>query len=146
MTDFAQTIENHLGVFGGSLTSKWGDMYWGEPWGERGDIEKSVDKILEDSSTLTTANAFSVGKIIAEDLDLDVTIVTQTDFIQTINVETLTILADMGAEYLIDSEGFYHVFRGNATDAENRVITDYTDITNGGSSWSEIARPSTPWS
>lgn len=127
MADFTQTITNEFQLFGAEPTNLWGTMEWGnDNWGYGSDVVVHIEKILDSQDlTLTTALNFDATNLITN---------------------SLTMTTAMDELFLVDSEGFYHVFTGNTTEGENRVMTDYTEAGAAGGDWSEQSPPSTSWS
>ncbi len=127
MADFTQTITNQFELFGAEPTNLWGTMEWGnDNWGYGSDVVVHIEHIL-DSQDLTLTSSLVL------------------DFEFTIS-NSLTLTEAKEGLTLVDSEGFYHVFKGNTTEGEDQVITDYTEATAASDSWSEVTSPSTSWS
>ena len=146
MTDFTQTINNRLGVYGGEPPNLWGVLVWGvDDWGW-GDnlLEVDIGKVITSTVTPTTLIGFDFFKTLSDALTLTDEVVFHTE--RTITGSSLSLSSDMGPETLQDSEGFYHVFRGNTTDAEDRVLTDYTESDAQSSTWSVVSFTTTTWS
>lgn len=150
MADFSITITNQFELFAGEPPSLWNELIWGtDDWGyNEGDIIHLIGKIIEDASTFTTANNFDIVHFIDDNtLNLDSEIITALDvIIEEINFGSLSLTSRMDDIFLQDSEGFYHVFKGNTTDGSDRVVSVYTEVTHDFSNWSEVTSPTTPWS
>lgn len=101
----------------------WGSSQWGE--GSR-TLEKTVGKVVSESLTLDGAVAAkSVSKLLSE---------------------TLTLSGDMGAEELLDGQGYRYVFPDRVTDAEDRSFATWSTAAAGGGTWSTFTATSTSWS
>lgn len=126
MADFTQTVLNQFELFGGEPPNLWGTLVWGtDNWGYGADVIVEIGKVLEDSVTLSD----SVLKGFEFDID-----------------DSLSLSSALPDRTLVDAAGFYHVFRGNVTDADDSVSTDFTEVTTSGTSWTAEAEPSTSWS
>lgn len=127
MADFTQTINNSLNVLGASPPTLWNDFNWGEQnWGADEDLVTAVDKIIGNTTALTDALFF--------DIDL------------VLSFGSTSISSDLPSQTLEDSDGYFHVFRGGSTNAEDRPLTSYTEVSDGSSTWTESTPPSTTWS
>lgn len=146
MADFTQTINNHLLISAADPTTQWGTLVWGtDKWRSNQDIITNVGKLISESITNTTALTFDVSKIIeVEDLTLTSEIV--KDYIGPTIAESLTMTSAQDGLVLIDSAGFYHVFRGNTTEGEDKITSDYTEETSDTTSWTPASEVSTSWS
>ncbi len=145
MADFTQTIENRLGIYAADTTENWGSIVWGtDNWGYDEDVIVSIDKIIAESPTLTTALNFDVAKILTDTVTLTDTV--SKDITGFTIAESISLSNVMDGLTLVDSEGFYHVFRGNTTEGEDKVVSSYTEISSTDPGWSEISPPSTSWS
>ena len=127
MADFTQTITNEFQLFGPAPPNVWGTMEWGENWGDGNDVITSTHHFL-DSQDVTLTDSYI------------------REFVFTIDFGSTSITSAMDQMTLVDSEGFYHIFRGNTTEAEERAITDYTEESSSDPGWSEVSSPSTSWS
>ncbi len=145
MADFTQTITNQFELFGASPVNYWGSLEWGtDNWGTTEDFDLVIGKVIGETSAITTANVFDVITDYTNSTTITTTIVKDTTL--SISVGELVVLADQGSQTLQDAAGFYHVFSGNTTDGENRVITDYTEVAGGTGTWSIVTSPSSTWS
>ena len=145
MTDYAQTITNHLGVYGIALTNKWGTLEWGtDNWAYQDEFGVEIGKVIAESTTNTTTLLFDVDKIIAETATLTDTIV--NDFVLAPIEESITLTSVQDGITLVDSAGFYHVFRGNTTEGEDQVVTSYTEASDASGTWTAESTTSTTWS
>lgn len=145
MADLSITINERLGVYGGEPTVKWGSLVFGtDNWAFQGNLGLSVTKPINETLTPSAALAdFEVTKIIEETLDTDDSIVLgATKIIQ----ESLSVSSAMDKLKLKDSEGFYRIFRGNTTEGEEKVVSDYTETSDPSDTWSEVTTSSTTWS
>lgn len=127
MADFSVTINNSMNVLGIEPPSLWGVMQWGEHWGY-GDIDLPVDfgKFLDDSLTLDSS-------------------VSIDDFAHIIT-ESFSFSSSISSITLVDLDGYFTVFKGGVTNAENRISTSYTEATGNSSTWTPVTNPSTSWS
>ena len=126
MADYTITIANDLSVLGIEPPSLWGVMVWGvDLWGADGDLITGVDKVLD--NTLVTTS--TIGKI----ADLVLT----DSFALSTSLPTIT---------LVDAAGYYHIFRGNVTNADDRIFTNYSQVASASVSWTSATPQSTTWS
>lgn len=146
MTDFSQTITNRVGVYGGSTTVKWNVLEWGtDNWAFDGDLIVEVGKVVSSSFSPTTALSFDVAKVL-DSQSLTMTSAEVFSAEKTLTGSTLSMSDVLNGITLVDSEGFYRVFRGNTTEGEDKIISDYTEGADPSDSWSEVSPPSTSWS
>lgn len=129
MVDYAQTITNDIQLFAAEPTNKWNSIVWGtDNWGYGSDVVTDTHHYLDDTQDLTLTS-----EVIAA-------------FTTTISFGSLSMDTDLDGQTLVDSAGFYHVFVGNTTEGEDRVLTDYTEVDGTTASWSAVSHPSTSWS
>ena len=60
--------------------------------------------------------------------------------------ETIGLSSDMITENLLDGSGYYRVFPGGVTDAEDRATAAWTAATPDTETWSTATAASTTWS
>jgi hypothetical protein len=126
MADYNVTLSNTLNVFGGSPSSKWGDMLWGENWGEGSeDLPVDIEKVLSESLSLDSSVSKEPEKVISE----QVTVTSETTY-----------------EDLRDGNGYYYVFPKPTTDAEQRNLTTWTEATEDTETYTSQAATTTTWS
>jgi len=148
VADFAQTILNVIGLFGGKPVQLWGPtMTWGtSTWGNKPDFsEVVIVKIISNSLSLPDiAFAFDVTKIIdAQLITFDSTVAKDTT--RTIN-EAMSIVGDASSQSLQDPNGYFYVFKKPTTDNETTVNTEYTSQSAGSVSFTSQTNCSTVWS
>lgn len=145
MADLTQTINEYLNVSGADETNKWGTLVWGtNKWGSEQDIIVHVGKLIAEALSNTDATFKDVAKTLGEALSLSDSIT--KDFIGPTIAESLTLNSIQDGLVLTDSAGFYHVFRGNTTEGEDKIISDYTEVSASGTSWTAASEASTSWS
>lgn len=125
MADYSKTCLNTIDALG--YGDNWGDYNWNAfVWGDgTASLEILVTKVVDSSITPDTDTVKTFSHVIDE---------------------TLSITEDMNSETLQDSEGYYYVFPGNATNIENRVSSTYTSGTAGSTTWTSGTASSTSWS
>jgi hypothetical protein len=127
MADFTKTITNTFQVFAPGLTNDWGSMEWGtDDWGGGDDQLASVHKFLA-SQDISLSESWNKDA-------------------SSILSETFTLSGDLTNITLVDSEGYFHVFIGNTTDADDRISTDFTRVSDSDTTWTESSDPTTSWS
>jgi hypothetical protein len=146
VADFTQTINNYLLISAADPTTQWGTLVWGtDNWRSNQDVVVEIGKVIAETITNTTALNFDVTKLIeVEDLNLTSAVI--KDYTGPTIAESLTLTNVQDGLVLIDSAGFYHVFRGNTTEGEDQIISDYTEESADTTSWTPASDPSTSWS
>jgi hypothetical protein len=126
MSDYTKTITNSVRVFGGASTDKWNSMTWGTNYWAFGDLNVvlGVGKVISESISLSDSLAKSPTKVIAV---------------------SVSVAGDMSSETKQDSAGYYFVF-GTGTNAENRPMTSYNQVSDNTTSFTSLADTSTSWS
>ena len=129
MADFTITISNSLNVIGIETPNLWNTMEWGENWGY-GDVDLPV----------------VVDKVIAESLSgITDAVTTAADFVDSY-ANSLSLSSAIADLFLVDADGYFHVFRGGVTDGIDRISTDYTSSADPSTSWTPATDPTTSWS
>ncbi len=127
MTTFNKTITNSVNLFGPQDTNKWGAMTWG------------VDNWAYSQFDLPTI----IEKLITNSLSLDSLIDVFDNHLITID-NAMILSGDMYVESLIDSNGYYKVF-GVDTNAENRPLTSYNNLSDPATSYATLVDPGTTY-
>lgn len=114
-----------MNVFGGAATTKWNTAIWGtDKWGTNSDlilvIGKSITNGCGASSTLTAG---------------------PTKLIEN----TCQTAASMFSQVLQDSRGWYHIFEGGVSEAEDRIDATWTAVTPVDSTWSVVTAIDSTW-
>ncbi len=127
MTTFNQTITNSVNLFGPQDTNKWGAMIWGvDAWAySQFDLPTSIEKLITNSLSLSDAVTTIVEHLITV-------------------TNSLSLTGDMYVESLIDSNGYYKVF-GVDTNAENRPLTSYNNLSDPATSYATLVDPGTTY-
>lgn len=149
MADFTQTITNRVGLFSAEPTQKWGTLVWGtNEWAYDNDLIVNVGKNLTETVTMTgpTLNFDIVHILDSQDVTMTSLIVAFSSIIVDPITNSLSMTNLMSGLTLVDSEGFYHVFRGNVTEGEDQITTSYTLVSSDDVTWSPASDPSTTWS
>lgn len=110
MADHSITISNQITMLGPAETSKWGVMVWGvNDWGTSRDLQTLVEKLISNSITPSQSIAgFDVVKAAIRD--------------------EISGTFEMTSENLKDGEGYSYVFVKPSTEAENRALTQWTEV------------------
>lgn len=145
MAALSITIANHIGLFAMEPTSKWGTLNWGnENWGTVvAGFPILVDKLIANSEALTTNLQFEFIKLITNSEPVTSTILIEYEKFYT---DTFDLAGDLSSESLKDGSGYNYVFVKPTTEAENRDMSEYTQIADPGSSWTSLSAGSTIWS
>ncbi len=127
MADFSITISNRLQVFGSGPSTKWNALTWSSgKWGEgTNEIVQDVIKNISNSLSLSDDYTFGSSKTISN---------------------AIYPTFEMASEYLTDANGYYFVFVGGLSDAENQIITTYTEGSQASTSYTSATGGSTVWS
>jgi hypothetical protein len=128
LADLSITIQNAIGVYGPAPSMRWGVDLWGTLWG--------------DGAQFTEASA---TKLIENGISSDSTVMLSADFMRTI-ANTFDFIEDLSSEDLSDGIGYSYVFSGNASNAENRVISTYSTASAGNPTYSSQTAGTTVWS
>lgn len=130
MADFTKTLTNSIRAFGGSPSTRWGQvapytMTWGSTkWGE---------------GTFTVI--FEFGKTVQNTLSPSTDIIKEVNKIMT---ETLSMSQDMSSEAL--TNGIWRVvFVSDTTNVEERDVADWTSLSAGSVSFACLPAGSTSW-
>lgn len=133
MADYTVSITNAVNCFGPAPSTKWGThdpytMVWGSfKWGEgTEDLVTHYEKRLT-SETLTLSDAIYKNANKLLDNSIAATSETTMESLQTGN-------------------GYYYVFTGPVTDAENRNLSTYTSQTAQSTTYTSASVASTTWS
>jgi hypothetical protein len=109
MADFTITISNNLYAFGGSPSSRWGEVEWGSfLWGDG-----------------STPMIWTLGKIIGNNLNTDSSI---NKVIGRTILNDMNLSSDEFHVEQIDAEGWNYVFPNPTIDAEASTFTVWTEI------------------
>lgn len=146
MADLSITISNNLIVVGYNPTSQWGTLEWGTDWWRfNGETLQDVGKAIDfGSTTLSDAPIKDVEHL----LDFGSTLLSDTitkSFERSYNNSLLPTF-EMSEEYLQDEDGYFYVFPGGVTDADERVDSTWSDETDPTSTWSAVTSATAPWS
>ena len=124
MADFAITVSNTLRVVGPAPSSKWGAFNWGGLWGGTDDLIFSVEKLLANGISISTAIYKSLSRTISN---------------------TVTTASRMNLGSLRDENGYYYVFPDNVTDPDNRYFPTWTESSEPSTSFTTSTEPTTSW-
>lgn len=132
MANHTISISNSINSFGPAPSTKWGtgsvyNMTWGSSkWGE-GTIDLQVDvvKILTNSVILSGAvNIFDIVPVISN---------------------SLVFTSETTNEGLRTANGYYYLFTGPTTEAENRNQSTYISGTGASTSWTQASAAGGTW-
>jgi len=126
LTDFTKTISNDINCFGIEPSNKWGAIDWGDDWGEgANDLICHVLRTISNSVTPSW--------------DLNIR------FTRTISLGSIAGLFDMGSQYLTDPNGYYRLFQGNVTDANERSSNVFAEQSDPDDNFTSLTAASTTW-
>lgn len=145
MADYTQTINESFNIYAPEPTNKWGTLIWGtDNWSRDGDHVMEVGKLISETTTLTSAmGPWDITKLITDALTLTDTVI--KDGVTT-RTESLTMTSPITDLIQTDSEGYYHIFISDVSDAADRATTTYTEATDPSTDWTEATAASTTWS
>lgn len=128
-SNFTQTVSNSINTFGGGPSTKWNSFSWGAAnWGDgTNDLQTDVEKPLSESMSMSDAIGLSVAFSRSFSHSLD-----------------STFEATNGT--VTDASGYYRLFSGGVTNADDRSEVTYSQGTEAGTSWSSGTAQSTSWS
>lgn len=141
------TISNSVRAFGGGPSSLWQSYNWNAfKWGE-GTVKVPMAFVhLVSLGTLGMASTrgFQLTKLVAIDpMTLDSA--RGIDFTKGIS-NSLGLDSDSSDQFLFDSEGYFHVFPGNTTDANERVNPTWAAGAANSTTWTSSSVTATTWS
>lgn len=147
MTAYSVTISNQLRTFGEGPPSLWNSYNWGSfKWGEgTATIPWTFIHLVDaDDLQIATARYFQLVKLLgAETISLD----SLTNFfLVRLVTNTLTLASDSSTQYLRDGEGYYYVFPGGVTNADDRAVPSWSAGSAGSQTWTQGSASSTSWS
>lgn len=125
MADHSISISDGVSVFGLAPSNKWGTLVWGEGnWGgDDNGLIKVVEKPISETQTVEDDLYKAVKKYLAE---------------------TQSVSAAQTDTELTDGSGYNYVFPGPTTDAEEQVMTDWTQDS-ASTTWTSGTVGSTEW-
>ena len=125
---FTKTITNSITLFG-PAPSYWGNMQWGEKWGEGSeDLPCEIGK-----------NSF------LESVSISSTITPESRFNFTVS-NSVVLSGDMYSEYMLDGGGYYYVFVKPNENAEQRTLATYAAVSPSSVSYTCLSVGSVTWS
>ena len=126
MTLLAKTILNSVNTFAG-ITDNWNAWNWGSfKWGEgTADLPISMTHLISESILPDSGVKFEVEHIISE---------------------ILFPTSAMNDEELTDGSNYTYVYPSDVTNAQNRVVTNYTSGINSNDAWTSGAVNPSIWS
>ena len=145
MADHSITVTNTLAFHGHGYPPIWNAVTWNSfTWGYSADAEVRVTKVVDTTVTPTTdAVKYVIHLIENEGTALDSDVVA---YVYVTITNDLTFTIDMYSQVLTDSEGYSHVFPGNATNAEDRDTPTWTGGAAASTTWASSSAASTTWS
>jgi hypothetical protein len=125
-----KTISNSINLLGLSPSTKWGSTYsmvWGtSKWGEGTlDLAIEIGKLISNSVTPSDSYTREVGKSLTNEL---------------------TSTFEGSRQNLIDSAGYYWIFPGSVSDADDRATVTYSSSSVASTTWTSGTVGSTTWS
>jgi len=146
LVDYVKTITNNLIVVGYDPTSRWGTLVWGsDMWRFNGETLQDVGKSIDFGATSMSAAPI---KDVEHLNDMGSTLLSESitkGFIRSYNNEISTGY-EISTAYLTDSNGYYYIFWGDVTDADERVSAEYTATTSYTAAFTVVTSPSSVWS
>lgn len=145
-----QTITNSIQCLGPSPPTFWGQFEWSAVgaslWGAGSvEITHQIGKLISDTITGSTANMFGVSHRISDQaIESDSGVLFGVS--HRISDQTLTFSFETDSEQLLDGSGYYYVFPYPTTEAEDRGIPTYTQVTVSAAVYTTVADTSTVWS
>jgi len=109
MTDHTITISNSVGVFGMARTTEWNNFNWDEAlWGEgtNGLVTKAC-KLISNSLVSTSAVSKKISKLVTN---------------------SLPVSSDPSNQTKRTGNGYKYVFRKPSTNADDRALTQWTEV------------------
>jgi len=126
LADLSITINNTVLIFGPEPSESWGGMLWGtDKWAYASeDLPAAIGHVVDETQTIDSDIVKSASHQIAE---------------------SLTVSSETTSETLQDGSGYYYVFPGGSTEAENRISTTWSALTYDTATFTTSSRPSTTW-
>lgn len=143
MASHSITITNRVGVYGPSDANQWSEYNWGAfEWAVNQDLKVSINKVVANSTAMSSSIDQDVTKALANTLSLDSAI--RAFFVKVIG-NSLSLDGDMGGEILMNGDWTYN-WPDRATDAEGRDTADWTGDAEESTTWTEDDEETTNWS
>ena len=102
---------------------------------------------IKDITNSEPATSAAGEFVVIKDLNNQITEAsTQEKYFLKVIDNSAPVAGDMTEEFIIDSQGFYTVFDGRSTNAEQRVFTSYATGSFADSTWTAASVTSTVWS
>ena len=145
MANFTITVTNSVRCFGGGPSSLWNAWNWNAVnWGEgTADVPHAIRHLISEAIGSDAGFIKSIRHLIEEAVGSDTTV--YRAYPKVIS-ETIGLSSDMITENLLDGSGYYRVFPGGVTDAEDRATAAWTAATPDTETWSTATAASTTWS
>lgn len=135
MADYSQTVSNRINCFGQSPTTKWGvgaayTMTWGVSlWGEGTEsLVREYERQLSETVTIDSALELSVA------------------WYREPNMGSLSFDFETSNESLQTANGYYYVFIQPSSNAEDRNLSSYTEVTSSAAVYTSGSAASIIWS
>ena len=126
MADLTITVAIGLNLFGAAPSSKWNEINWGDNWGFG-----------------TNTTLFAVEKAISENQAIDVSVSKESAHLVA---SSLGVDSETGSETLTDGSGYSYLLPRPTTEAEDRIQTTFSDVSEPTTSFSSATEPTTNWS
>lgn len=146
MTAHQITVTNSVNLFGDSPSSLWNAYNWNAfKWGQgTATVPFLMTKAITNSLAPDSTRGFNFTHLIPID---DLTLDSGVGINFTIGISnSLSPTSDSSDQYLTDAAGYYHVFPGGVTDADNRVDSSWSQAAASSTAWLATAASSTSWS
>jgi len=147
LVDYAITVANNLLVIGYSPVNAWGTLVWGTDWWRHnGETLQNVGKAIGFGSTTLSSDVPVKG--IEHLNDMGSTLLSDSIAKASTHGYGTSITLESGHDpiYLTGENGYYYVFWGDVTDAEDRVDAEYTATTSYSATYSAVTSYSSAWS
>lgn len=140
MATLTITISNRLGLYAVEPTNEWGQMVWGtDTWGWR-DVEWQFKKAIDEAITLSSANGFSVQKLLTDSLTFDTAISRMFGYSV---FETIGLSSAITIVKVINNG--WTLARGEQENALDWPMSSFSLISDPTTTWSEVSNPTTTW-
>lgn len=147
MTAHSITISNSLRAFGGGPPSLWNAHNWNAfKWAEATVAvpHRVVHLVDADDLALASAFGFRLVKLMgAESLTVDSSV--NFSLTRLISNE-IGLSSDSVTRYVFDSEGYFRLFPGGVTDAEDQDTPAWAAGSAGSPTWTQGSASETTWS
>lgn len=123
MANHAITISNRILVYGPGSVSYWGTMQWGtDVWGSDRDTDFQIEKVLDNSLSLASAQDFDVSKLVSN----GISIATTTNKSITRSISNSVTISTDAVDYSLNTASGWKRYQLGVDDLNDRNVVEYS--------------------